>query len=247
MVNAKLNILLSAFIFLLSLATGRAQTNEPTETIARPQSVQCLFGSVEGHDVVKDSLPKELRQRQPIRVALRTNLLLPLLNFGAELPLGNRWSVGADWYYVWLFRSSSHKNCFQIDGLTLEGRYWLGSRHTNDPENKQYRLQGHSIGLFTMGGRYDIERNYVGHQGEYILGGVDYLYAKPIFKGKMHLELSFGVGYLYTRATRYEVYERGGKGFRDQNYRKNISYFGPLRASVALVVPLRWKAKTDDR
>lgn len=31
-------------------------------------------------------------------VALRTNLLLPLLNFGVEVPIGNRWSVGADYY-----------------------------------------------------------------------------------------------------------------------------------------------------
>ncbi len=171
---------------------------------------------------------------------LRTNLLLPLLNIGFEVPLGNRWSVAADWYYPWIFRSSSHKNCYQLDGLSLEGRYWFGRQHTPDQANKSYRLLGHSVGLFTMGGRYDLEHNYKGHQGEYILGGIDYLYAKPIFKGRMHLEFSFGIGYLYTRATQYEVYVRGGKGYRDKNFRKNIQYFGPLRASISLVLPLRW-------
>ncbi len=246
MINTKLKEFLSAFFLLLSFAAVRAQTEEATKTITRSQGVPSALASVEGFDVVKDSLPSESKQRPPLRVALRTNLLLPLLNFAAEVPLGNRWSVAADWHYLWLFRSSSHKNCYQIDGLSLEGRYWFGRKHTSDAENNQNRLQGHSMGLFTMAGRYDLERNYVGHQGEYILGGIDYLYAKPVFKGKLHLELSFGVGFLYTRATRYEVFERGGKGYRDKNYRKNIKYFGPLRASVALVVPLRWKTKTDE-
>ncbi len=181
----------------------------------------------------------EVLKQQSWPMALRTNLLLPLLNIGVEVPLGNRWSVAADWYYLWMFRRSSNKNCFQIDGLAIEGRYWLGNRHTNNPVNRAYRLQGHSLGLFAMGGRYDLEHYYKGHQGEYILGGIDYLYAKPIFKGKMHLELSFGVGFFYTRATRYEVHTRGGLGYRD-DYRKNVHYFGPLRASVALVMPLRF-------
>lgn len=177
---------------------------------------------------------------------LRTNLLLPLMNVGVEVPIGNRWSVAADWYYPWIPRlsndsqdGSSHKNCFQIDGIVIEGRYWLGNKHRKNDENKQYRLTGHSIGLFFMGGRYDLERNYKGHQGEYILGGFDYLYAKPVFGGRLRLELSLGIGYLYSRATKYEVFVREGKGYRDKNFRKNISYFGPLRAGVTLAVPIK--------
>lgn len=174
---------------------------------------------------------------------VRTNLLLPLLNVGVELPLGNRWSIAADWYYPWAFRKSDHKNCFQIDGLSLEGRYWFGSKHTSGVENKQYRLLGHSVGVFTMAGRYDLEHDYSGHQGEYILGGVDYLYAIPIFKKKLHLEFSFGVGFLYSWARHYNVYEEGGKAYRNKNFRKRFSYFGPLRASVSLVIPIKWTTK----
>lgn len=170
---------------------------------------------------------------------LRTNLLLPLLNIGFEVPIGNRWSVAADWYYPWAFRSSSHKNCYQIDGLALEGRYWFGSKHTKGEENKQYRLLGHAVSVFAMGGRYDLEHNYKGHQGEYILGGVDYMYAKTAFKGKMHLEFYFGLGYLYTRAKRYEVYEREGKGYYNKDFRKKVTYFGPIRAGISLVLPIK--------
>lgn len=185
---------------------------------------------------------------------LRSNLLLPLMNIGVEVPIGNRWSVAADWYYPWIprcsnkaFSGSDHKNCFQVDGLMLEGRYWFGKKHAKGQENKQYRLTGHSVGLFAMGGRYDFERDYTGYQGEYIMGGVDYMFAKPIFKGKLHLELSLGVGYLHSRATKYEVYVPGGKGYRDKNFRKKIEYFGPLRASVALVVPIVIKKKIAKR
>lgn len=177
---------------------------------------------------------------------LRTNLLLPLMNIGLEVPIGNRWSIGADWYYPWIprvsnsaFDGSDHKNCFQIDGLSVEGRCWYGSKHNHNELNRQYRLTGHSTGLFVMGGRYDLERNYSGHQGEYILGGIDYLWATPIFKKRLHLELSLGVGYFYSRATRYEVYEEGGKGYRDKDFRKVYQYIGPLKANVSLVIPLR--------
>jgi hypothetical protein len=186
---------------------------------------------------------------------VRTNLLLPLMNIGFEVPLGNRWSVGADWYYPWIprysnkaFNGSSHKNCYQVDGLSIEGRYWLGSKHKNDAENKRYRLTGHSIGLFTMTGRYDWEHNYRGYQGEYILGGVDYLYAKPIFKGRAYLEFALGIGYFYSKATHYQVYERAGRGHRDKDSRKIFQYFGPLKANVSLVVPIRkTKTKATDR
>ena len=170
---------------------------------------------------------------------LRTNLLLPLLNVGFEVPIGNRWSVAADWYYPWAFRSSSHKNCYQIDILALEGRYWFGSKHSKGEENKQYRLLGHSVSVFAMGGRYDLEHNYKGHQGEYIVGGIDYMYAKTAFKGKAHLEFYFGIGYLYTRAKRYEVFVREGKGYYNKDFRKKVTYFGPIRAGISLVFPIK--------
>lgn len=173
----------------------------------------------------------------------RTNLLVPLMNAGLEIPIGTRWSVGVDYYYPWFFRKSNNKNCFQIDVLSVEGRYWFGDRHADDPNYREYRLLGHSVGVFAATGHYDFERNYKGHQGEYILGGVDYLYAIPICKGKFHLEFSIGIGYLYSRATHYEVYEPGGAGYRDQNFRKKIQYFGPVKANVSLVIPLKLDCK----
>ena len=168
----------------------------------------------------------------------RTNLLLPLLNVGVELPLNNRWSVAADVYYPWIPRASNHKNCFQAFGVGAEGRYWFGRSHGRGIENLSQRLLGHSVGAFVMSGYYDWERNYSGYQGDFVVGGIDYLYAIPIFRGKMHLEFSVGVGYFHSKATHYDVFESGGKGYREKDFRRIFNYFGPLKAGVALVVPL---------
>lgn len=231
---------------ILTFATVM-KTSDAKTTCGLVLLLLCLLLPQDGRGQVSADTVKVCAEKHAT-VSLRTNLLLPLLNVGAELPLGNRWSVGADWYYPWAFRSQSHKNCYQMDGLNIEGRYWLGSEHGKGEENRAHRLLGHAAGLFMMGGRYDLEQGYSGHQGEYVVGGVDYLYAKPIFHGRMHLELSVGIGYFYSRATAYDVFQRGGKGYRDSNFRKVYQYFGPAKANVSVVVPLRWRThKQADR
>ena len=167
--------------------------------------------------------------------AARTNLLVPGFNFGVEVPIGNRWSVGADYYYPWLSRRADHKDCFQLLGLGFEGRYWFGKNRTASD-----RLRGHSIGLSAYSGYYDVERSFVGHQGEFAAVCLDYLYAMPIFNDKVNLEFNIGAGYLYSYARPYEVFEPGGKAFKE-GFIKNVHWFGPLKAGVSLVVPIRVK------
>ena len=168
----------------------------------------------------------------PMTFAVRTNLLLPALNVGAELPLGQHWSVGADWYYPWLWRNPDHKDCVQALALGLEGRYWFG--------NRPLRLTGHSVGLFSYAGYYDLERDYSGYQGEFALAGIDYLYSHA-FRNGLRLELSIGAGYFFSIARLYNVYEEGGKGYKDKDMAKRVEFFGPLKAGVSLVVPIYLK------
>lgn len=192
---------------------------------------------------ISDSIPESVIEpaAAPLRVpvaALRTNLLLPLLNFGLEVPIGNRWSVEADYYYPWSWRKSDHKNCFELLFWNVGGRYWFGKRHTPGEDNYRYRLTGHSVGVYVAGGYYDIERNYSGHQGTFYSVGADYLYAIPIAKGKLHLEFSLGIGYIYSDAQAYRVREEGGRLLRKQDIKNRIGYFGPTKATVSLVVPI---------
>ena len=129
--------------------------------------------------------------------------------------------------------------CVEALALNLEGRYWFGKGRT--PEK---RLLGHSVGvMFTMAGYYDFELNFKGVQGEFATIGVDYLYAFPLIKNKMHMELSLGIGYFYSQAREYTVYSAGGKGYKEKNMAKEIRYFGPVKATVALVWPIYFNKK----
>lgn len=185
------------------------------EKLSRPQAAQ---------EVVRKTV-----------LAARTNLLVPAHNIGLEVPVGNRWSIGADYYYPWMSRKRDNMNCFQLLGWNIEGRYWFGrDRQIED------RLKGHSIGLTIGAGYYDMERNYAGHQGEYAAVCLDYLYSLPIWKDKLHLEFTIGAGYMYSTARPYDVFEAGGKAFKE-GYIKNFHWLGPLKAGVSLVVPIKVK------
>ena len=188
-------------------------------------------------DVVKEQPVQSVAE--PIQASsreiffLKSNLLLPLGNIGVEVPLGNRWSVGADFYYPWLKRKSDHKNCIQALMWNLEGRYWLGNNRT-----KADVLEGHSVGFNVMAGYYDFEKNYEGYQGEFVNFSFDYTYGMPIFKDKLHLEFTIGLGYFFSQADKYDVFEEGGKGYR-RSYKENFRYLGPNKMGVSIVVPIK--------
>lgn len=170
---------------------------------------------------------------------VRTNILLPATNFGVEYCFDEHWSIAADYYTPWLLRHENHKNCNQLIGGNLEGRYWFGKDRTYED-----RLEGHSVSMNVAGGYYDFERNYFGKQGEFISVGVDYLYALPIFNDIMHIEFSIGLGYLYSFVQPYNVYEDGGLAFKT-GYTERFSWWGPTKAAVSLVLPIQIKRRAE--
>lgn len=179
--------------------------------------------------------------RKPV-VAVRSNLLVPALNIGVEVPIGTHWSVGADYYFPWAWPKKDNKNCFELLAWGIEGRYWFGKNRT-----VLNRLQGHSIGLYGYIGYYDFERNYHGYQGEYANIGVDYTYAVAVGKKKaVHFEFSIGVGYIYSYARKYAVIESHGP-LISEKLTKKIGFFGPTKANISLVVPIFQKIKPNDK
>lgn len=193
-------------------------------------------GAGTGDEIFADLPVSVLSDRKEI-FYVRTNFLAPLSNVGLEWCIGNNWSVGADWYYPWIFRNPDHKNCFQLLGGGLEGRYWFGQAR-----NEQDRLEGHSVGVNLSAGYYDFERKYTGDQGEFINVGVDYLYSLPICNDKLHLEFTIGLGYIYSYVKPYDVFEPGGKAFK-RGYTENFHWVGPTKAGVSLVVPITVKRR----
>ena len=171
--------------------------------------------------------------------ALRSNLLAPLMNVGLEIPIGERWSLGFDWYYTWLWRYWSREldmtNCFQMLSGGTEIRYWLNP--SKGP------LTGHSLGAYIYGGYYDFEKNFAGHQGEYFNYGLDYSYAALLSKRSgLRMEFFLGVGYIHSDAREYNVYTPGGKAFKT-GVEKAVDWIGPTKAGISLVIPIYRKVR----
>ena len=205
--------------------------------------IAILFLTGSGLACAQAEAPNPAQNQTRTAIAFRTNFLaIPLLNAGIELPLGKDFSVGADIYYPWFWRKGQKDGvdytgtCTQLLAADLDLRYWFGRAHQRNGQ-----LLGHSVGIYAAGGYYDIERNWTGNQGQFINIGVDYLFAAPIFKGRLNLEFELGLGYIYSPAQPYDCFEEGGKCYRRESITQYIKWYGPTRAQVSLVLPIHPK------
>jgi hypothetical protein len=179
--------------------------------------------------------PLEVKFTKTI-LAARTNLLIPGLNFGMEIPIGMNWSVGLDYYYPWAV-SAENKWCGEMLGWFIDGKYWItGEKYKWDVNSK---LKGHAVGLYAGLGYYDYQKITNGVQGEYVDFGVDYTFALPVAQDKLRLEFNLGVGFIYTLYRPYypssdfeDLIKEPGVKYRTTNF------IGPTRASVSLVYPI---------
>ena len=179
--------------------------------------------------------PLEVKFTKTI-LAARTNLLVPGLNFGMEIPIGMNWSVGLDYYYPWAV-SAENKWAGEMLGWFIDGKYWItGEKYKWDVNSK---LKGHAVGLYAGLGYYDYQKITNGMQGEYVDFGVDYTFALPVAQDKLRLEFNLGVGFIYTLYRPYypssdfdDLIKEPGVKYRTTNF------VGPTRASVSLVYPI---------
>ncbi|MBQ0024922.1 MAG: DUF3575 domain-containing protein [Bacteroidales bacterium] len=182
-------------------------------------------------------------------LAVRSNLLIPLMNIGVEVPLGNRWSFSGDWNYPWVWRLPDHKDCFEFHGGTVEFRYWFGWRHSPGVSHRKYRLLGHSIGLVGGMGCYDFQQDWAGFQGEYGAVGIDYQFAMPLGRrGRTHLEFDLTLGAITSRNIPYDVFTEGGILLHRDGIIDTFSWYGPIKGGISFVVPIFKKEKyhSDD-
>lgn len=180
--------------------------------------------------------------RRPL-FAIKTNLLFDLAmapNIEVEIPLGkdNRWSVNAEWMFPWwLFEGD--KYCFQILSGGVEGRYWLGNR------SKHRALTGHFVGFYAGAGKYDLQWDRDGYQGEfYIASGISYGYALPIARN-LSLEFSIGIGLMRTSYEHYHTLDNYQTLLWQENGR--YTWLGPTKAKISFVWLLGRKAKVQQK
>ena len=174
--------------------------------------------------------------------ALKTNLLydaVTALNFEVEVPIANKYSIMVEDVFPWW--ETGNKYCFQMWEIGVEARYWFKPWERLGTE----KLRGWFAGVYGMSSKYDFQYDTkLNYQGEYWSVGATAGYAMPIGRKKrINLEFSVSVGYLQTDYRHYQPTDSYDKLIRDKYNTGKVSYFGPTKAKVSLVVPLNFPYK----
>ena len=169
--------------------------------------------------------------------ALKTNLLFDaalMPNIELELPIGKRWSLNAEYIFPW-WLINDDRYCLQLLMGGLEGRYWFGNRE------KRQALTGHFAGLYAGGGKYDLQWDTKGYQGEFfIAAGISYGYAHPIARN-LRLEYNIGIGMLRTNYRHYHTRDNHRTLLWQEN--GEYTWLGPTKLKVSLVWLINRKTK----
>ena len=189
----------------------------------------CTIG-VHALELSKDtvSVSSAEESSKPYFVGLKTNALYSLVaipNVGIELPLGNKWSVSANWMYAW-WSNRGKDNFWRIYGGDAEVRRWFGKKAAEKP------LQGHHIGVYgqLLTYDFDLDRNgYVADNWNYALGGA-YGYSLTLAK-RLNLDITIGLGYWGGKYHEYRTID----DCKVWQASKNRHWWGPTKAEVSLV------------
>ena len=164
--------------------------------------------------------------------AIKTNVLYDVVatpNIAIEIPIKNKWSVGAEYVFPWWLWSDNAR-AFQIQYWDIYARRWLGNRSKKDV------LSGWFVGLIGGGGYYDVEPHrslpHRGYQGWGFTASLEGGYAFYL-SDRWSLELSVAAGWAHTDYQKY-------KGVMDDTHLvwqhdDHRDWFGPTKANASLV------------
>ncbi len=217
----------------------------PTEP-ASPLSIAALPARTFGDNQTQTSQQSTPEWERQMILAGRTNLLVPGLNAGVEVPIGRHVSIGADYWYPW-WLAKSNKYCGEMLGVFMDAKYWFTGKNGKYAWTRADKLKGHAFGVYAGAGYYDYQRLKSGYQGEYIDVGVDYTFGLPIGRRDhkwMRMEFNIGVGYIWTQARHYTPTSDYSDLIKDPGVKQRYySFFGPTRAGVSFVLPIIVKHK----
>ena len=237
--NPTFRYILKHHIYLMRASAVTFNVSVPMVLMPPIAGPQVLAEGPEGNILYRQvqPLPQAPAEKKMI-LAVRTNLLVPALNVGVEVPAGYSWSVGADYYFPW-WLARSNRYCAEMLGWFVDTKYWFGK-----DRGEEDKLTGHALGAYAGFGYYDYQWEKSGNQGEYIDIGVDYTYAIPLAKDRLRMEFNIGLGWIHTVARHYTPTDDYTDLIKDPGIRhRKYNFFGPTRASVSLVVPIRVKVK----
>lgn len=200
-----------------------AQPNRSEAAREAVVTVSCGGSSV---DVVVEQPLLECDSQ--FKMSVSTNVLYDLLlipNIGAEIYLGDNWTVDANWHYAW-WKNDNKAWYWRTYGGDLSLRKWFGK------SAKEHPLSGHHVGLYGQIITYDFE---LGHRGFLAdrwswSAGVEYGYSLPLAT-RLNLDFTLGVG--YHTGEFYEYLPVDGHYVWQATKRRQ--YIGPTKCEVSLV------------
>lgn len=180
--------------------------------------------------------------------ALKTNLLydaVTALNFAVEVPFNEHFSILYEHHCPW-WLSNNNKYCLEFLSFGGEFRWWFAPRPRPASEGRKQRdaLMGHFLGVYGWGGKSDIQwgRDFGCYQFDFMSAGLTYGYAVPVGK-YLNLEFSLSAGYARIPYQHYIPTEDWQILVRDDAKAGTLHYFGPTKAEISLVIPIRAKIK----
>ena len=166
--------------------------------------------------------------------AVKTNLLYDLvtaLNVDVEFPVADRYSILVEDVFPWWTTGNKY----------AEARFWFKPWE----ERGTQKLRGWFVGAYGMSARYDFQYDTaINYQGKYWSAGVSGGYSAPIGrKKKLRLEISTAVGFMQIDYRHYQPTDDYLKLIRDPYNVGTVSYFGPTKLKVSLVIPINFSKK----
>ena len=174
--------------------------------------------------------------------ALKTNMLYDAatwLNFAVEVPFSPRFSLLYEHHCPW-WVTGSNKYCLEFLSFGGEFRWWFSPRLRGGSSKlvKRDALVGHFLGLYGMGGKFDLQAKRTGcYQGEFFSVGLPYGYSMPLCK-RLNIEFSLSAGYAEIPHRHYIPTDDWELLIRDRSKSGTWHYFGPTKAEIALVCPI---------
>lgn len=162
-----------------------------------------------------------------------------------EIPFNEKFSILYEHHCPW-WLSKSNKYCLQFLSFGGEFRWWFAPRTQTETAKRKQRdaLVGHFLGVYGWTGKSDIQiDNRLGcYQFEFCSAGLTYGYSMPISK-YLNMEFSISAGYAQIPYQHYIPTEDWSILIRDDNKAGTLHYFGPTKAEISLVIPIRTKFK----
>lgn len=233
-----------AFRYLINNSVYKLRTSMVKITICIPAIYVKPLDRISTKIERKDTLYRNVYESRPVKeyqtiVAFKSNLLVPLLNIGMDVPIGDHFSLGLNYYYPW-WLDKGNRYCAEMVGLFADMKYWFGDELGDWGWTPESKLKGHAIGVYGGVGYYDYQWLKSGYQGEYFDIGFDYTYSIPVgSRDQFRLEFNIGFGWIRTQRRHYTPTDDWEILIKDPNVKYELNdFFGPTRVGVSFVWPI---------